>query len=217
MRKLLCWFVVVALLCAGLCGCGNKDKERRERIEAHLNAGEYEEAYDVAETSDEKKAIAAENVIAAACYNLAVNVDVDLTLVSGAYGQAKASAADEYTPNDDVFAIENYEKLAEYISLLSGADVLEDYYYSVYSIKVEGYTTYCLDRINIDSGKIVNIYAWDTLDQTAEDDNTVSLCKYIARYIMENGTQLSISAVDRINEKYMSDTPEKVKLEVDLG
>lgn len=216
MKRFLCLVMAAVLLCVTLSGC-NKDGKRQEEIENHLKKGEYQEAYKVAETSKEKEAIIAENFLAFVCYDLATNVDTELTLVSGYFGQAKAKATDAYTPNDSMFTIENFEELAEYISLMTGNNVPGDYYYGVLEIEMEGYISYCLAYVNIETKVIDFPYAWSTLDQENQDGNVEALYKYIARYVMENETELGPQAVYRINEKYLTKNPEKVKFEFDLG
>lgn len=216
MKRFLCLVMAAVLLCVALSGC-NKDGKRQEEIESHLKKGEYQEAYKVAETSKEKEAIIAENFLAYVCYDIATNVDTDMKLVSGNFGQAKAKTSDAYTPNDSVFTIDNFEKLAEYVSLMTGEDALGDYHYGAFKVTVGGGTSYCLASVDIHTNAVALLYVWDTVEQTSADGNVVALYKFIARYVMKNGTAIEQAAADRINERYLTGTPEEVEFTFDLG
>ena len=212
MKKKLFIMVVLVCICIGLCSCNNERK-----IDTHLQEGEYIEAYKEAKTSKIKEKIVAENLLAYACYDIALNIDSEINLISGSFGQAKASVDDTYIPNDSIYAIDNYEKLAEYVCMLSGKDVLEEYYYGVLELKVENNTKYCLVSIGIDSKTYKLKYVWDTLEQTTDSEGIVEdFYKYIARYIDRNETSIDIKAVERINKMYLSDSPKRVEFEFDL-
>lgn len=211
MKKNLLAVVVLICVCVGLCGCNNQKK-----INTYLQSGEYLEAYNLAEDSQAQEAIIAENFLAYACYDININVDSDITLIRGSFGQAIAKTTDAYSSNDPISAISNYEKLAEYVSFLSGTDVLNEYYYGVLEITADGNKFYCLTSINVNDNVYHLKYVWETLDQTASDGDVDALYKYVARYIINQGTSIDNSAVKRINEKYLTDMPESVEFKFDL-
>lgn len=220
MKKVLLALAVLLCVCLGICGCNAdsdaEDTKANEHIDALLQSGEYPQAYNTAESSEMKEKIIAENFLAYACYDITLNVDSDIKLIGGSFGQAKASTADTYVPNNEVFAIDNYAKLAEYVSMMSGEDILTKYYYGVLVLKVEGYIKYGLASVSLDGKSYKLKYVWDTLEQTYEDDNVKSFYKYVARYIVDNGTSIDKKAVARINEMYLSDSQNSVKFEFDL-
>lgn len=216
MKKILCFLLVIALLCVGLCGCDAEEDKRQELIDEYLQDGKYQEAYDEAVDSNEKDKIVAENFLAYACYDVAVNVNSDLTLNSGSFGQAEAKTTDAFTSNDPISAIEDYGKLAEYVSFLSGGDVLSDYYYAVFEVTKDSSTLYCLSSVEVEDKAYELMYVWDSLEQTSADGDVEAFYKYVARQIEKNGTAIDKSAVERINEKYLTDSPESVEFEFEL-
>jgi len=216
MKKLLCFLLATALLGTGLCGCNAEEKKRQERIDAYLQEGKYQEAYDEAEGSKEKNKVLAENFLAYVCRDIAVNASPKWTLDSGSFGQAKAKETDAYTPNDPMFTIANFAKLAEYVSLMSGRDAFGEYYYAVFKVTNDSSTLYGLASVKIENNEYELIDVWDSFEQTADDGNVVALYKYIARQIQEDGTSLDNNAVKRINEKYLTDSPESVEFELAL-
>ncbi len=216
MKKILCILLVAALLCVGLCGCDAEDEKRQELIDEYLQDGKYQEAYDEAEYSGEKDQIVAENFLAYVCYEIAVNVGSNFTLNSGSFGHAEAKITDAFTSNDPVSAIEDYGKLAEYVSILSGCDVLDEYYYAAAQISDGISVLYCLFSFEIKNNAYELMFVWDSFEQTSDDNDVEAFYKYVARQIEKNGTTIDKSAVERINEKYLTDSPESVEIEFDL-
>lgn len=212
MKKILSLLLVLCL-CIGLCACNANE----EKIKEHLEKGEYEEAYDLASDEAIKDEIVAENFLAVYCQDSNVQTEASLRLTGGWFGKVKASENDAFESASSVIAIDNYAKLAEYISMLSGVDILKDYYYGVVEIVLnEAQTVYGLTRLVIETGECEAITVFATLDQTSDDDNATAMYRYIARRVKEKGTEISDDAVARINDRYMGEFPEDVEFEFDL-
>ena len=125
-QKIVCLVLTLGVLFM-LSACKESVQEQADThldIDKYLEDGQYLEAYNAAEDNGMKDQIKAENFLAYACYDINVNVDSTLQLVGGAFGKATANTNDVFYSNDPITAIDNYGKLAEYVSMLTGKDVV---------------------------------------------------------------------------------------------
>lgn len=216
MKKILCLLLIIATLCTALCGCTEKEEKPQESVDTYLQECRYQEAYEQAKSVEDKNRVIAENLIAYTCYQISVNASADWTLDSGYYGKAKAKETDAYRPNDETFAMRDYATLAEYVSLLSGYDVLETRNYAVLCLSHGTTKMYGLVSVEVETGVANLIYAWESLEKSSTDDNVVALYKYIAQVIRTSGTSLDADAIQRINDKYLTQLPQPIEFKLQV-
>ena len=214
MRKISLLLCLAILFACTACTPKTEDNKESEQINAFLEEGNFVEAYETATDRSTRDKIIAENFAAYA----SASVDTaELSLEGCAFGQATADESDLYTPNDPIFAMENYQKLAEYMSLLTGNDLLNDYYYSVIKLGEADTTWNILYSIKIDGCEIQLINMWESLNMTSQDSNAIAFYKYIAKKVLDEGTTLESAAINRVGNKYLSSDVEQVSFKYDLS
>lgn len=215
MKQLLALILTLITVITLFTGCGSDNN--KEEIQTLLSESKYEDAYNIAESESDKKLIIAENLLALYCYNSNLDTEANLKLIEGYFDEVKASEDDKYTPNNSILAIENYAKLAEYISTLRKENILEDYYYCATKIEVDGETVaYGLASLSKENQEFKAISVWTSLEQDSDDSILEALYKYITKQLIADGVELNDEAVERINKNYLCDDPKKIEFEIEF-
>lgn len=217
MKKILSVILCFTMLFA-LSACSKKEEKgetNEQKVEALLNEGKFADAYKTAESESLKNLVMAENLFSCYCYHTNKKTEAKVELLEGYFGQVEASENDEYVPNDDIWAFDNYAKLEEGLSGLHSKNFLDDYYYGIVKDfvgdEVELYTLISLSKKDNTYNTIIT---WTSLEYDNDDGNVEALYKYIGRKLTEDGAQISDKAIKRINKNYLSDSPKEVEFEI---
>ncbi len=193
-KRILLVTTVVLVLALILSGCS------KMKLNSLLESKDYQAAYDIT-SGEERNKVVIESFFDY-CYGKALE-QMNWDFYSNGYkfnggwvGVVEATQYDTYESNDPASAMTNYQKLAEYISMLTGTDVLNQYYYAL--IQLNG-SYYYLVQYQIDNGNI-NIKQMDhDLEQTFNDNDIDAFYKFVARYVKQHGVTIEQEGMERIS------------------
>ncbi len=168
------------------------------KLNSLLESKDYQAAYDIT-SGEERNKVVIESFFDY-CYGKALELENwefgGYRFNNGWVGAVEATQYDTYESNDPASAMTNYQKLAEYISMLTGTDVLNQFYYAL--IQVNG-SYYYLVQYQIDNGNVNIKQMGNRVEQDSYDNDVDAFYKFVARYVKQHGVTIEQEGVERIS------------------